>query len=187
MSRVAVFIDNSNVFKRLEELNRIDANWVKSYNPRTLSKKLSGARELVTIQFYCSPPPTHLFKDRPKVYWQQVSYYEAVKKLKGVEVKYGELKGFGKSLVEKNLDTQMTADIVVMAYENKYDTAIVVSNDGDFQSAVQKAKGVGKKVEVAYFKGYVSMGLKQYADISRRLRQSYFEELPFEVNRKSGR
>lgn len=111
----------------------------------------------------------------------QISYYEAIKKLDCMEVKYGELKGTKDNMNEKNLDTQMTADIISMAFENSYDVAIIITNDGDFQSALQTLKRIKKGVEVVYFKGNVSMSLKQYADVMRRMRQSYIEKLPFKV------
>lgn len=180
-TRVFVFIDNSNIFKRLEQLNKIDKKWIKAYDPSYLAQKISGNRELAGTQFYCSPPPTHLLSEKPETYWKQISYYEAVKKLPNVEVKYGELKGVKGNINEKNLDTQMTADIIAMGFENKYDVAVVISNDGDFQSAVETVKRIGKGVEVVYFKNSVSMSLKQYADVMRKIRQKYIKRLPFEV------
>ena len=179
--RVAVFIDNSNVYKRLTQLNKIDKLWFKSYNPLFLANKLAGMRDLVSVQFYCTPPPAYLLKDSPKKYWGQISYYEAVKKLKKLEVKYGELKGTKDDLHEKNLDTQMTADIITMAFENKYDVALIISNDGDFQSSVKTLKKLKKGVEVVYFKGNVSMSLRQYADVMRRIRRSYIGKLDFNI------
>ncbi len=73
-------------------------------------------------------------------------YYAAVEKLPGVEVKYGTLQGSRGELVEKNLDTQVATDIVTKAALNDYDTAIVVSNDGDFVSPAETAKGTFKKL-----------------------------------------
>ncbi len=52
--RVAVFIDNSNVFKYLSTLQKTNPVWVKSYNPLTLAQKLAGDRTLVSILFYCT-------------------------------------------------------------------------------------------------------------------------------------
>jgi len=45
------------------------------------------------------------------------------------------------------------------AYENKYDSALLISGDGDFVPAVEYVKLKGKNVENYYFEGRVSLGL----------------------------
>jgi uncharacterized LabA/DUF88 family protein len=69
-----------------------------------------------------------------------------------------------------------------MATQNTYDTAIVISNDGDYESAFQGVKDLGRKVELVYFRYKVSWNLKRIADISRKARRSFFEKLNFDVN-----
>lgn len=48
--------------------------------------------------------------------------------------------------VEKGVDVNLAVDLVTLAYENKYDVAMVFSNDGDFEPSVKKAQLYGKKV-----------------------------------------
>lgn len=178
MTRVIVFIDNSNVYKQLAVLGQANpGSWCKQYDPLHLAKSLVGNRELEKVVFYCAPPPQDLFLRSPDKYAAQNSYYDAVKKLDKVEVKFATLTKNGGELFEKNLDTQLTADVIKFAATNSYDHAIVVSNDGDFVSAVEGAKSLGKKVEVAHFKRKFSMDLRQSADITRRLRPTYFKPL----------
>lgn len=191
MSRVAVFIDNSNVFKNLCSLQKTNANaWCKQYDPLFLAKKLCGNRELVKVNFYCAMPPAELLKRDPVKYAKQSSYYDAVRKQDKVEVRLATLTINNGKPSEKNLDTQLTKDAIVGAALNKFDQAIIISNDGDFVSVVEGVKEVGKKVEVAHFKGSFSMDLKQKADITRRLRPSYFRfigetQLPLIDNQKT--
>lgn len=99
-------------------------------------------------------------------------------KLELVEVRYANLilQADGK-YHEKNLDTQMTTDMLMMAFRNEYDVAVIVSNDGDFADAVKNLRELGKKAEVAYFKGSLSFNLRRSADIVRKLRPSYFSNL----------
>ncbi len=86
MPRVVVFIDNSNVYKRLADLCTIDKNsWCKQYDPRYLAEKLVGNRELTKVMFYCAPPPQSLFHRNPTGYASQNSYYDKVKTLPGRE------------------------------------------------------------------------------------------------------
>ncbi len=52
-------------------------------------------------------------------------------------------------LVEKAVDVQIAVDMVVMAERDQYDTAYLLSADGDLTPAVEAAMQVGKKVFVA--------------------------------------
>ncbi len=180
--RVAVFIDHSNVFHRLCEVQRVDSLWQTWYNPSKLAIKLAGNRELIGVYFYCSPPPPYLLAEGEKEknkYWKQISYYEVVKRLDKIQLKYGRITGVKGDLHEKNLDTQLNTDMLVLATQNQYDTAILVSNDGDYESVLQGVKDLGRKIELAYFKHKVSWNLKRAADVSRKMRRSYFEKLDF--------
>lgn len=62
-----------------------------------------------------------------------------------LEKNLDEILKFGNK-VEKGVDVNLAVDLVTLAFENKYDIAIVISNDGDFVPAVKKAQSYGKKV-----------------------------------------
>lgn len=68
MKRVAVFIDNSNVYKGLAgHIRDFPGQWsVKQYDPLILSQKLAGDRQLVAVYFYCAPPPASLYDSNPQ-------------------------------------------------------------------------------------------------------------------------
>ncbi|MBU3922659.1 NYN domain-containing protein [Patescibacteria group bacterium] len=183
--KIAVFIDNSNIFHRISDIRKTDKNWVSFYNPLNLARKLSGERELAYVGFYCVQPPMYLLngnEEEKRRYIFTKRYYSAIEKLDLVEIKYGDLKGTKGNLQEKNLDTQLATDLVAMAALNKYDVAIIVSNDGDYISAVKNVKIFKKGIELFFFRGSISMGLKNICDISRRARRSHFQELIFDKN-----
>lgn len=178
--RVAVFIDNSNVFHYLHALKKIDRNWICLYNPLTLAEKLAGNRNLVYVGFYCVHPPAYLLSGTAadlKRYTTTQKYYGAIEKLQTVSVKFGDLKGTKGQLQEKNLDTQLATDMVTMAALDKYDVAILVSNDGDYKSAIENTKLFNKKIENLFFKGSLSMAIDGKCDTKRRARRSFFEKL----------
>jgi len=181
--RIAVFIDNSNTFHYLSDLRKIDPKWVCLYNPLTLAQKLAGQRNIVYIGFYCVRPPSYLLKENgysQERYKKTMQYYDAIEKMPKITIKYGSLKGSPKDITEKNLDTKISTDLVKMGALNEYDVAVLVSNDGDYVSPVESVKDSFKKrVEVAYFKGKLSMNLRKVCDLGRRLRQSYFKKLNF--------
>ena len=54
--------------------------------------------------------------------------------------------------------------VSAMALQNIYDVAILVSGDGDFDSAIYGAKNMGKYVENAYFATGHSDQLKAACD-----------------------
>ncbi len=180
---VSVFIDNSNVFKNIKQLKAVDQRWPCLYDPLQLAEKLAGNRKLVQVNFYCVHPPVYLLEEDEQhrhKYNITKKYYSAIEKLPLVIIKYGDLKGFKGQMQEKNLDTQLATDLVTDAAFNKFDTAIIVSNDGDYVSAVESLKKFGKKIELVFFRGRCSMNLKKCCDISRRARLSYFKPLIFD-------
>ncbi|MDD5638109.1 MAG: NYN domain-containing protein, partial [Atribacterota bacterium] len=80
-------------------------------------------------------------------------------------------------LQEKNLDTQLSCDMVAMAALNKYDVAILIANDGDYKSAIENTKLFNKKIENVFFKGSLSMSIDGLCDVKRRARRSFFVKL----------
>ena len=65
--------------------------------------------------------------------------------------------------------------MVKLAYNNAYDTAILVSSDGDFVPAVQAVKEVGKNIENIGFETKFSYHLKQECDSFKRLNKKFVE------------
>lgn len=179
--RVAVFIDNSNVFHNLRDLRKVDTRWTSLYDPLELARRVTGGRNLVFVGFYCARPPSYLLDEggeSEKKHKTSMRYYSAVEKLPGVQVRYGSLQGAKGSMQEKNVDTQLTTDLIKMAALNEFDVAIIVSNDGDYASAAETARSTfGKRIEVAFFKGSFSMNLRRVADLSKRMRRDYFKPL----------
>ena len=77
--------------------------------------------------------------------------------------------GFGHMLKtdryhEKGVDVLMAVDLLVGAYENKYDTAILISSDTDLIPAIEKVRLMGKKVEYVGFSYKPSYALIAHSD-----------------------
>lgn len=58
------------------------------------------------------------------------------------------------------------------AYNNQYDTAILVSGDGDFAEAIEAVRDLGKYVEHAYFDTAKTEALKKACNKHIPLNQS---------------
>src|SRR3989344_6429669 len=178
--RVAVFIDNSNVYHSLSRIRKTDPTWTITYNPIFLAEKLAGNRRLIGVFFYCVPPPVYLLSEgisgRGK-YWKQMGYFDNIRKLNRVSLKYARLEGTRDNLREKNLDTQLVTDMLVLAAQNAYDTAILVANDGDYASAVAGVEKLGRHIELGHFRKGLSHELKAVCKIAHPLRKSFFIDL----------
>ncbi len=71
--------------------------------------------------------------------------------------------------VEKGVDMRVGVDMLSGAAKDMYDTAVLVSGDGDLTEAVIAVKELAKHVEVASFPLGRAYALVQAADVSRDL------------------
>ena len=82
---------------------------------------------------------------------------------------------------EKGVDVKIAVDLLVGAYENFYDTAIIISSDTDLVPAIGKVRSLGKEVEYIGFAHKPSFGVQKYATITRLLVREELE--PFITER----
>ena len=83
----------------------------------------------------------------------------------------------GKTIYQvKEDDIHLAVDMVKLAYNDAYDTAILVSSDWDFIPAIQAVKEIGKKVENIGFETKFSWHLKQECDRFKQLSKQDVEK-----------
>lgn len=143
MDRVCIFIDGSNLYFQLKEL---EAKVKIDYH--RLSLALTGEeRKLVRTYYYACPPPD------PQVdsYDDQHKFFSYLKNTPYLELRFGHLEMRGDAQVEKGVDVRIAIDMVSLAYAGAYDAAVLISNDADLAPAMDKIKDLGKHVEYAYF------------------------------------
>ncbi len=167
--RVAIFIDGSNLYHSLEEnCGRYDVDFA------ALSLKLAGGRQLLRTYYY------NLLREQernPQAYSDQQKFLTALHSTRFLEVRLGGAKMRGDWTVEKGVDIMIATDMLNMAWEDRYDTAILVSGDGDFAYAAQAVKNLGKHVLVAAFQPNLSGELVQVCDDRIILTADFFEDL----------
>jgi uncharacterized LabA/DUF88 family protein len=78
-------------------------------------------------------------------------------------------------MVEKAVDVQIAVDIVTLAERDAYDTAFLLSADGDLTPAVAAARENGRRVVVA--SPARSAQLASAADLYLQLRRAWFTRL----------
>ena len=129
MERISIFIDNSNIFKGF-----------KKYNIKVDYQKLKDAivrnRELQAIFLY----EGIIYPINPN----KKKWYNDLKLISGYTVKTSFDKLTKTNVIEKKIDIKMAIDIISLAYEDKYDTAVLVTGDGDFVPVVKKLKHLNK-------------------------------------------
>ena len=175
--RVTVFVDGNNLYHRLKE-----RGWPTWVSIGSLAKRLVGGdRCLNRTYYYNAPPPSNtLHEDVGKTYLDmmtgapdiifQPSRLQRTKKIDATGQAYD-------TFTEKGADVNIVADMVGDAALNSYDTAILVSNDGDFASAVPRLRRFDKRLEIVYFKGSKPFAMDQADVTMREFRQGMLREL----------
>lgn len=166
--RVMVFIDGSNFYHALKQTRgnaRIDFGH--------LVQNIVGPRQLVRVYYYNAPVNR---KEVPDQYRRQQRFFASIQSLDYFELKLGELVRRGDSMMEKGVDVRLAVDMVAFAAKNLYDTAVIISADGDFAHAIQYVKDMGKHVEVAYLPAARLYRLRQVSDKFIALDQAYLKD-----------
>jgi len=167
--RVIVFIDGSNLYHVLTETcGRHDVQFGK------FSEKLANGRDLRRTYYYNIRQHSERY---PNTSAEQEKFLHALYDTPYLEVRLGISKQRGEAMVEKGVDVMIAIDLVKNAYEDLYDTAILVSGDGDFYPAIQAVKDLGKHVEVAAFKSNISAEAARVADLHLSLTKTFFTGL----------
>ncbi len=167
--RVMVFIDGSNLYHVLsQQCGRHDLQFDK------FAQKLANGRKLQRIYYYNIRQES---ESNPNVGVEQSKFLDSLYDTPYVEVRLGIWKQRGDIMVEKGVDVMLATDVVTNAYNDHYDTAIVVSGDADFYPALQAAKDVGKHIEVAAFDMNLSAESARVADVVQKLNKTFFTGL----------
>lgn len=162
VERVMVFIDAGYVQACVRDRyaeGRLDV--------RRFADKLTANRRLVRTYLY-----TGKIERPPNDHWQQRQQGQqkmlaALAQEPLVEVRLGRLR-FGDDGVprQKGVDVPLALDMLRFALKGNYDTAILVSGDGDFADIVRMVKDEGRKVELVTFPDSRSWALLEACDIA---------------------
>lgn len=157
--RVSIFIDGSNLYHSLKELE-IKVDFEK------LIKELSKDRILTNAFYYIAPLDITLNEEK---YWKHQKFLAELEKISGFKVILCTLKKYPKEngtfgFEVKGDDVYLTNDLLIGAYENLYDVAILVSGDEDFIPVINTLKRLNKKTENVFFMPTSSKKLRKLCD-----------------------
>lgn len=176
--RVSVFIDGRNFYHEAKNLKKGGLK----IRLQEIVKRLVGNRDLVTAFYY----NTLLDKEKDP------RRYESHNKFLGILNSFSKFKVIlcdWRKITEedgtvrydtKGDDVHLAVDLLMGAFKNTYDTAIIVSGDADFIPVIKNIKReFNKKVGNAYFRRTSSYKLRQACDFSLSL-----NKIVRELNRK---
>ncbi len=143
--RVAIFVDGSNLFYAALQLN-IEIDYTK------LLARLTGGSRLLRSFFYTGVDRTNE-KQQGFLLWMRRNGYRVIAK-DLIQLPDGSKKA--------NLDVEIAVDM--MALVGSYDTAVLVSGDGDLAYAVDAVSYRGVRVEVVSLRSMTSDSLINVSD-----------------------
>lgn len=171
--RVAIFIDGSNLYHKLKELHI--PNTVE-FNYGGLCKKLARDREIISCRYYVGAIRA---KDNDKkgqsLRANQLKLFNNLM-AQGFVIKKGNFLFNGGGYHEKGVDVKLAVDLLVGAYDNIWDTAIIISSDSDLNPAIKKVKHLKKNVEYIGFSHNPCYSLQKFSSLSRLLIKEDLDE-----------
>lgn len=173
--RVYIYIDGGNFYQKIVHLYGFH---YLSFRLDDFSDYLVGTiREKKGTRYYVGQ--IKQYADNPK----SVQLYNSQQKLlhklhqENIYTVLGSIQKIGDIYREKGVDVRLGLDLLEGAYEDRYDTALVISSDGDLAPAFELVRRKGKKVESVMFDKNYSLALQKQASTFRILNQS--DLLPF--------
>lgn len=180
MDRVFVYIDGRNFFYGLKSIDKsytdLNFDFVK------FSKIIKGIkwkrRKLEKIYYYNAPlkkqENAHLFSLQQKL-------FSRLNSDPLVELRLCKMLARTDSQGNQRYDTKgddiwIACDMLQDANDDKFDTAILVSCDGDFLKLVEYVQKLKKKAENAYFIGGGSIALRKQCDAKIGIGPELIEE-----------
>jgi len=162
--RVMIFIDGSNHYNIVKHLAG-EAYSLKDFDFEKFINYLVGERKLIRAYYYTAPLDK---KKDEETYKKQQQFFEKLKKVPHFvlvlcRMQKDKKDGVTKYSVKED-DIHIAVDMVKFAYSDAYDTAILVSSDGDFVPAIEAVKEKGKIIENIGFETKFSWHLKQKSD-----------------------
>ena len=145
--RLMIFIDGSNLFYTAQMMG-IEMDYLK------LVEYIVGKDKLVRVYFYAGIDTENI----PSLGWQFFM------KRSGFRMVTKPLVTFADGVRKANCDVEMAVDMVSLCNKNAFDTAILVSGDGDLTRALTYIADQGKQVELIGNKINTNENLIQAAD-----------------------
>ena len=172
--KIIIFIDGSNLYHSLGRMFKNEKT--DFFNFEKFIRHIADGRKVIETYYYIG-----IF-DRtynPKSYADQQRFFSKLRKIKNFNLftcRMQKARIDGKNIYQtKEDDIRLALDMVKLT--DKYDIAVLVSNDGDFVPVVEFVQEKGKKVKNIGIGKCPSYYLKQVCDGFKRLNKKQILQL----------
>ncbi len=163
--RVSIYIDGSNFYHSIKDTLSINHDHIDFSK---LIHILRNNRLLINTFYYNASLDRSYNED---IYWKQQKFFSELRNIPAFRIILCNMRKIRKpngkfEYAVKGDDIHLATDMLSCAYENLYDTAILINGDGDFRPVIRKIQKLGKHVENGYFSISRSSLLKQICNKS---------------------
>lgn len=168
--KLEIFVDGSNFNLALGH-----DGFGRSVDLNLLATRLSRDYHFVKLRYYTSPLPDV----RSPAYRHQQKFFDQLRRSRRVELVLGRHeprwdKSGRRYHVEKETDVNLAVDMVIGAYEDRFDVAMLVAGDTDYVRAIHAVQGRGKRLVWCHLPGQRHTDqLAQICDEKRELTEQF--------------
>lgn len=170
MRNAAIYIDGTNLVSSLQQ-----RGWPAFIDLDYLAGKLVNKDKLVHIFYSFSSPHPKVPEDIKR---EQQRYHDILRTMPSISL--GEGWRSPPNYLEKAVDVKLAINLVMMARNNDYDVAYLITGDSDLVPAVDMVREIGKEVVYVYF--YDKHLPKERRRFSWRLSQAANSKWGFKKN-----
>jgi uncharacterized LabA/DUF88 family protein len=168
--RIIIFIDGGNLYHILKSI--FPDKKPNDFNFEKFIEDISKFGEYIETYYY--NVPLDIMQNKEK-YIKQQRFFDKIKRITNfnfILCRMLKRNIDGKIIYEaKEEDIYLAVDMVSLAYEDKYDVAILISSDGDFVPAIKAVQKIGKEIANIGFERKFSYHLKQVSNIFKILKK----------------
>lgn len=159
--RVFVYIDGGNLYRRI--FNDYDLHFLSFKLSRFCDFLIGENRLKAGVRYYIGK--VKQYPNNPKSVELYNSQQKMLQKIKndGIYTVLGSINKYGDVYKEKGVDVRLGLDLLEGAYEDRYDTALVVSSDSDLAPAFELVRRKNKTIESVMFDKCNSFALQRDA------------------------
>lgn len=173
--RVIIFLDGSNFYHRLKD-SEFKFKQLLDFDYKRFAEWLAHGRIIIDCIYYVGLVRKEVGNTKSEeLVRSQQKLFANLQKLSWI-VKIGYMMKQDKDYKEKGVDVKLAVDILDMAYQDRYDTAIIISSDTDLIPAIIRAKELGKIIEYIGFSHRPSFAMQRYSKLSRLLGKVELEQ-----------
>lgn len=183
MKRISVYIDGANFIYGLKSINPRYKDF--NFDFARFVKQICRGNQLVKVHYYNAALKQDL---NPILYQRQQRFFQRLKD-SGFDINLARRQPRTNNdgdqyFTIKGDDIWLAIDMLRGAYEDEYDTAILISGDGDFEQLVRCVKKKGKRVENLHFKNQISMALVKECNQSAPIDKKTVNKLFYREKKK---